>query len=537
MPPGSALPGASWIWGEDPVVDPTVATSETFTRSFTIVGTPSGGSITIAADNDYSVSVNNTLICADGSQGTEGAGDSFGSPDTCTIPANVLTTGANTLSITVTNWAVEGSTYESNPAGLRYKLHFTAQDCPEPEPLTGSIEIKKYSCPADFVPNRNDNGVGDAIPESCSPQAGASFGYVHGTQTDAQGPYPELEAALTLGGLTGENGVLVIPSLSSVGRYLVKETDSTNLLGLYCEGDGDTNPNNNDNQELTFVPAGGVAHCVAYNKIPTVLVVDMCPNISEVQAQVPEGMHKDEGGNCVPNVSVDLPQCSDGIDNSDDEDTLIDSADPACHSDGNVNNPSSYTPAYNSESNNESAICSDGKDNDGDQLIDANDPGCLSGDGGSWNPDDITEENNTLNTPTTGGGGGGGGGGAPLVTTLSQPGEVLGVSTTCGPYLNEYLKKGGKNNKEEVKKLQQFLNDYLKLKPKLPVNGVFGLQTFNAVVKFQEKENGLVLNPWVGLTLKDAKKGTGWVYKTTVTRINNIMCPELNLQNPPLTID
>lgn len=407
--------------------------------------------------------------------------------------------------------------------------------CVDEQVTTGSIEIKKYLCPANFVPNRNDNGVGDAIPEGCSAQSGASFGYVHGDQTDANGPYPELSETLTPGGTTNENGILTIGPISSAGRYLIKETDGTNLLGLYCEGDGDTNPNNNDNQELTFVPAGGVAKCVAYNKAPTVEIVDMCPNIPEVQTEVPQGMHKDEAGNCVPNVSEDTYQCSDGIDNSDQEDTLVDSADPACHSDGNVNNPSSYVPTYNSESN-ESAICSDGKDNDSDQLIDSNDPGCLSGEGGSWNPSDDDESNQQNNT--SGGGGGGGGGGAPGVPFVPQAlGKVLGESTSCGLYLNEYLKKGKKNNVEEVKKLQQFLNDYLKLNPKLPINGNFGLQTYKAVVKFQEQENNLVLNPWVGVTLKDAKKGTGWVFKTTVWRINNIMCPELNLPIPAITLD
>ena len=86
-------------------------------------------------------------------------------------------------------------------------------------------------------------------------------------------------------------------------------------------------------------------------------------------------------------------------------------------------------------------------------------------------------------------------------------------------------------------KLQTFLNDFLKLNPPLPVNGIFGLQTYKAVIKFQEQESDLVLKPWIGITLKDAKKGTGWVFKTTRTRINNIMCPELNLQNPPLTLN
>lgn len=142
------------------------------------------------------------------------------------------------------------------------------QDCPA-QPGTGNIEITKYVCPSNFVPNRNDNGVGDAIPENCVPQSGIAFGYVHGTQTDAAAPYPELSESLTPGGVTNGNGVLTISNLQATGRYLIKEIDGTNLLGLYCQGDGDANPNNNDNQELTFVPENGTTKCVAYNKVTT----------------------------------------------------------------------------------------------------------------------------------------------------------------------------------------------------------------------------------------------------------------------------
>jgi len=48
------------------------------------------------------------------------------------------------------------------------------------------------------------------------------------------------------------------------------------------------------------------------------------------------------------------PQCSDGFDN--DEDGLIDSADPGCHTDGNPNNPDSYNPEDNNEGDNADAL-------------------------------------------------------------------------------------------------------------------------------------------------------------------------------------
>ncbi len=98
-------------------------------------------------------------------------------------------------------------------------------------------------------------------------------------------------------------------------------------------------------------------------------------------------------------------QCSDTIDNADQEDSLADAEDPGCHFDADPTNRESYTPNDNDETNPAdvcanldgiqlaipnglvsingdcvppSPICSDGLDNDEDQLIDSSDPGCHS---------------------------------------------------------------------------------------------------------------------------------------------------------------
>ncbi len=113
----------------------------------------------------------------------------------------------------------------------------------------------------------------------------------------------------------------------------------------------------------------------------------------------------------------------------------------------------------------------------------------------------------------------------------ASAGQVLGDATSCGIYLNDYLKMGANNDKEEVKKLQQFLNTYMG--STLLVDGIFGGKTFASVKAFQAKEKDLVLNPWKNYGNKTGKP-TGYVYKTTKTRINNIMCETLNLQIPQL---
>lgn len=111
-------------------------------------------------------------------------------------------------------------------------------------------------------------------------------------------------------------------------------------------------------------------------------------------------------------------------------------------------------------------------------------------------------------------------------------GQVLGASTSCGIYLNDYIKLGANNNPLEVMKLQVFLNSNLGIN--LPVTGYYGPLTYKAVEDFQVKYNGSVLSPWVPYGLTSGTTPTGYVYKTTQRWINLIMCPSLDLPMPIL---
>ncbi len=139
---------------------------------------------------------------------------------------------------------------------------------------SGTLKIQKYECPANFVPNRNDNGVGKVAPEGCTPKSGTGFEYTFDASKagdNSTSPFLGLfgdTTAFTALVPTDANGLSINGAMPSNGRYIVRETNSANLLGLYCTGDGEPNPNNNDNQEITFVPAGSSSvNCVAYNKV------------------------------------------------------------------------------------------------------------------------------------------------------------------------------------------------------------------------------------------------------------------------------
>ncbi len=111
-------------------------------------------------------------------------------------------------------------------------------------------------------------------------------------------------------------------------------------------------------------------------------------------------------------------------------------------------------------------------------------------------------------------------------------GQVLGASTSCGIYLNDYIKLGANNNKLEVEKLQAFLNQ--NLGASLPITGYYGPLTYKAVEAFQLKYNGSVLDPWVPYGLTSDSTPTGYVFKTTQRWINLLMCNTLNLPMPML---
>ncbi|MDO8565278.1 MAG: peptidoglycan-binding protein [bacterium] len=121
--------------------------------------------------------------------------------------------------------------------------------------------------------------------------------------------------------------------------------------------------------------------------------------------------------------------------------------------------------------------------------------------------------------PGPGGGGGGGGrsGGSSRPPTPTP--QVLGATTIGNfcPFLTSYLRMGANNDTLQVIKLQAFLKsfegyDYV------TINGVFDQATFQAVSAFQLKYKSEILTPW-GINAP-----TGYVYKLTLAKINQIIC-------------
>ncbi len=86
------------------------------------------------------------------------------------------------------------------------------------------------------------------------------------------------------------------------------------------------------------------------------------------------------------------------------------------------------------------------------------------------------------------------------------------------PYIKEYIAYGASNSKDEVKKLQIFLNNHMG--ESLPVDGYYGSSSFEAVKRFQLKYASEILHPW------GINEPTGFVYLTTQRKINALQYPD-----------
>jgi peptidoglycan hydrolase-like protein with peptidoglycan-binding domain len=99
------------------------------------------------------------------------------------------------------------------------------------------------------------------------------------------------------------------------------------------------------------------------------------------------------------------------------------------------------------------------------------------------------------------------------------------------------MKQGAKNDKEDVMRLQTFLNE--EMGSSITVNGNFGPITKSWVKKFQKKYHAEILQPWIdaGFNVRALKEGTGVVYKMTKYKINLMKCASLADPKPAATFD
>ena len=136
---GFEAEGVKWVWPTEFTTDAKNGESVTMARDFVIVGTPMGGSFSIAADNTYKVYINGNLVGEDDDSTLNPADYASESDipynytnagqDSYAVPADYLQTGVNTLVIEATNWSSSFSSPYINPAGVMYLMNVSSQEC------------------------------------------------------------------------------------------------------------------------------------------------------------------------------------------------------------------------------------------------------------------------------------------------------------------------------------------------------------------------------------------------------------------------
>lgn len=297
----TAIKGAaSWIWGENPISDAVNEKSETFTKTFTLAGSPATVSFTIAADNSYVASINGTEFKTDSGEFNYTAGGQ----DTVTIPNNLLHSGVNTLTVTVKNFAMAGGTMETNPAGLLYTLNIHGTTCtvPTPPPAPVNVVASKVVCTDEsLLPNWGTGGhsIGAttaadyvAAHPGCHLESGWQFEWGNGNAGDTGDSLigPAGNGYTTFGPTLANGSVSVAIPSEGLSEIHLREVQKAGYIPFthaahsdnsddksaefYCTGDA----LNYDNWDFIRNPeAGRTYYCVAFNApVQQTSTVKMC---------------------------------------------------------------------------------------------------------------------------------------------------------------------------------------------------------------------------------------------------------------------
>lgn len=435
----ASIPSATWIWGEHPVTNPVGETTEIFTKIFTVAGTPTGGTLDIAADNSYSVVLNSNPVCADTSE------DNYSSAgqDTCAITAGMLNNGTNTIEFTVKNHALADGTQETNPAGLLYKLTINENACVPPPPTTGHIIVTKVTDPAADV-------------TEFSLRAQTSDGIITGggdrTISAAGGPvdYEVTAGTYRVGELAHEGWTQTSTTCQGL-TVAAGQTVNCTITNTKDEGGGQTysisgmkwNDLDADSEKDSGEPGlqGWEIHISSGDAFIETTTTDVNGNYSF--------------SGLIPNTYIVCETGQVGWSKTHPTGNTI------CQSEG-----AGHTVILLGESLN-------------------------NVDFGNHETLPLVEEESGGNTRS-------GSRRSGSVLGASTEGQVLGASTdVCSLSVDTYMRKGYQNNPNEVKILQNFLNG--EMGSGLVVDGNFGPLTEAAVKAFQLKYKSEIMDPW-GMT-------------------------------------
>ncbi len=507
----ASIPGATWIWDVATVTDPVNDTTRTFIETFT-VATPTSATLEIAADNGYQVYLNGVLV-----SDKLAIERNFG---TATSLPLMLQNGANELKIVVKNFALAGATYQSNPAGVLFKLTAVgSSNCvrtttpdpvidPEPEPDMYVVSGYKYEC--------NEDGEWYCNNEL----AGWEITITNGSTT--------------LSTTTNANGYyeFKVPA----GQWTVSEEERDDWYQVMVEQNGRPLE---DATACTFefgkkaVVLDMFTTVAPYIPLLTPIVDSNTCDFGNAEREYEESYYTIsgykwndvDGDGFWDDSEQGLPNWVITATNGEDELT-------ATTTESGYYSFRVPMGAWSVSETQQTGWTQTGLREYGESVDEGSNCTFLVGykpmyeesafarsEMSSRYTCDFGNQQQVVTTPTDDS--------SPRTGTRTRggnrpQGQVLGATTQCGLYLNDYMQAATENNPYQVMKLQVFLTLQGFF---TPLTMVFDATTTANVKKFQEKYASEIITPWYERGIVPHTRPTGFVYKTTRWKINDIMCP------------
>jgi len=561
---------AVWVWSTNEVTTPSEAETRIFSETFT-VDNPTSAVLQVAADNLLLVRVNGEVVLDQTDQ------NNFIAPQTVDIlPSLTATDGEYTIEFEVTNSAGEND-YRRNPAGVLYRIDIespvacvvTTMPEPKPElpPVTSCTYVSDLAINTavsqenvagnltSFTLNGNSYSTGDEFDLFVTGDTTAAAGmyqdevvmertndglrvFFYGTGNS--GPVTEFSGSFKLNGVNLTNVVIEADSEPNEANgawpdaFALNQSTGEVTFSLYTYSSNDSfvikgleescDPDSDDEARMdifdgykykvddagTETPAAGWTITATNGDYSTTTVTD---NDGQYEFYLAAGdwTITEEDRNDWSQVKV----VQDG-------ETLVDSTGMEfCFFDYNQEDDFYFEITTQSDESESSESDRKGLNCDFYNKMDVEDGGIT--------PDTTPADEDIQRTSSRSSQSGqrfpdrfG------FATPAATP-QVLGATTAnfC-PFLEDFMQMGESNDSMEVMKLQIFLNIFKGMfgGTENPVTGTFGTTTDANVKAFQQQFQTEILDPWYNQSIVPHNRPTGFVYKTTLWKINSIVCPD-----------
>jgi cysteine-rich repeat protein len=355
----AVIDAAKWIWKSYLVEQPAASETYTFTKDFVYTGYIAEATLTVAADDFYTVSINGAEVYADMNSNnyTEDGKDVY------TDVGEYLNAGVNTISFTVTNKAISGSDAMGNPAGLLYRLEIDidGETC---EDVNTAPMIEGADSPLTIVVG--ETGDLTAIAQNGVTATDAEDGditgdiIISGIDTIDITTTGMTTIAYSVDDSGNPDGNILSDMVEREVNVVANQEENTapeisgadNVLVIVVGETGDLETIARDGVTATDAEDGDITGDIVIDGIASIdptTVGSTTITYTVDDSGNPDGtILSDTVEREVRVVSEAKPQCSDEIDNDGDE--LIDADDPTCYRDGE------YDPLLDNEENQKPVI-------------------------------------------------------------------------------------------------------------------------------------------------------------------------------------